>query len=142
MNKTIKHSWLLNHSPEKVWDYLTKQELLAQWLMETDFQPIIGQKFTFNTKPKVKLGFDGMIYCQVLTLEPYKEISYSWRGGPGDGKVTLDSVVIWTLEAKDNGTQLTLEHKGFKGLKNYFSYLIMNKGWEKIGKRFAGFLAQ
>lgn len=43
--------------------------------------------------------------------------------------------MIWTLEPTKDGTALTLEHKGFKGMKNYLAYIIMNKGWAKIGKR-------
>lgn len=47
----------------------------------------------------------------------------------------LDSVVSWTLTRTAQGTDLLLEHKGFKGLKNYLPYIIMNMGWLKIGKR-------
>jgi hypothetical protein len=42
---------------------------------------------------------------------------------------------VWTLAPTGSGTILTLEHKGFKGVKNYLAYIIMNKGWLKIGKR-------
>jgi uncharacterized protein YndB with AHSA1/START domain len=135
MQRDIRHTWFLQSPPETVWDYLTIPELLAQWLMESDFQPVVGHKFMFNTKPKVKLGFDGMIYCEVLEVNPIKKLVYSWKGGPGKGKITLDSVVTWTLVPKDNGTELQLVHAGFTGVKNYISYLIMNKGWEKIIKR-------
>lgn len=102
--------------------------------MENDFKPEVGHKFQFRTKPKIKLGFDGIVYCQVLELIPLKKLSYSWKGGMGE-KPSLDSVVTWTLEAVEGGTNLTLEHTGFKGFKNYITYLIMNKGWLKIGKR-------
>ena len=135
MQNDIKHTWHFNHPPQLVWDYLTKPELLSQWLMESDFQPVLGHIFTFNTKPKVKVGFDGMVYCQVLKVQPITLLSYSWKGGPGKGKITLDSVVTWTLTAKGEGTELVLEHTGFVGFKNLLSYLIMNKGWEKIKSR-------
>jgi len=103
--------------------------------MESDFQAVVGYNFMFNTKLKVKVGFDGLIYCEVLKVEPITKLSYSWKGGPGKGKITLDSVVTWTLIPKDNGTELVLEHTGFVGFKNLLSYLIMNKGWEKIKSR-------
>ncbi|HSY61730.1 MAG TPA: SRPBCC domain-containing protein [Cytophaga sp.] len=141
MKTDIKHTWYFNHSPQLVWDYLTKPELLSQWLMESDFQPIVGHKFIFNTKPKVKVGFDGIIYCQVLKVDPIILLSYSWKGGPGKDKITLDSIVTWTLIPKDNGTELKLEHTGFVGFKNLLSYLIMNKGWEKIKSRLEKLLA-
>lgn len=135
MQRDIRHTWFLPNAPESVWEYLTTPELLAQWLMESDFQPILGHKFTFNTKPKIKLGFDGMIYCEVLEIIPLKKLVYSWKGGPGNGKITLDSVVTWTLTPTRDGTTLELVHSGFKGMKNYISYLIMDKGWNKIVKR-------
>lgn len=135
MQRDIRHTWFLPSPPETVWDYLTIPELLAQWLMESDFQPIVGHRFMFNTKPKVKLGFDGMIYCEVLEVSPLKKLVYSWKGGPGKGKITLDSIVTWTLVPANNGTQLQLVHSGFTGMRNYIPYLIMNKGWDKIIKR-------
>jgi len=136
MQREIKYTWFYQHSPEIIWDYLTKPELLSQWLMENNFQPIVGYEFQFNAKPKVKIGFDGIIYCKVLEIIPFKRLSYTWKGGPNPNKITLDSVVTWTLNAKDNGTELTLEQTGFVGIKNYIAYLMMNKGWAKIGKRF------
>jgi len=135
MTRDIRHTWFFDHAPQAIWDFLTEPELLAQWLMESNFKPVVGHKFSFNTKPKVKLGFDGNIYCEVLSVEPVKRLSYSWKGGPGKGRITLDSVVTWTLTPKGNGTELELVHSGFKGFGNYITYLVMNKGWLKIAKR-------
>lgn len=136
MERTIRHTWFFEHPKETIWEYLTNSELIAQWLMANDFQPIVGHKFMFDTKPKVKVGFDGKIYCEVLEVQPCQRLSYSWRGGPGNGKVTLDSVVTWTLTPKANGTELQLEHSGFKGMRNFLAYFFMNAGWNgKIKKR-------
>lgn len=129
MQKDIVQTWFFQHSPETVWMYLIDSKLLAQWLMENDFKPTVGHEFMFWTKPKVKVGFDGKVYCKVLEVIPEEKLSYSWRGGPGNGKITLDSVVTWTLTPKDGGTELLLEHTGFKGMRNYLSYFFMNKGW-------------
>jgi uncharacterized protein YndB with AHSA1/START domain len=130
MQRDIHHKWFLPHSPETVWQFLTESELLGQWLMKNDFRPVVGHQFNFHTKPRP--GFDGTVYCQVLEVVPGKRLSYSWKGGPRKGKITLDSVVTWTLVPKDKGTELALEHAGFKGLKNLLAYVIMGKGWEKI----------
>jgi uncharacterized protein YndB with AHSA1/START domain len=135
MKNSIKHQFEFTHAPEVVWDYLTKPELLALWLMENNFQPIVGHQFTFRTKPKVKFGFDGVVYCEVLEIVPHQRLSYSWKGGMSIEKPLLDTVVEWTLTPTENGTTLLLEHRGFKGFKNYFPYLMMNMGWGKIGKR-------
>ncbi len=135
MERTIRHLISLQQPPEDIWDYLTKPELLATWLMPGNFQPVIGHQFKFTARPLPRFGFDGNIYCEVLEIVPLKKLAYSWRGGPAPGKITLDSIVTWTLIKKGNGTDLLLEHQGFKGMKNYLSYFVMNKGWVKIGKR-------
>ncbi len=135
MQRNIRHQFIFPHPPEIVWNYLTDPVLLSQWLMPNDFRPVAGHKFQFRAKAQTRLGFDGNIYCEVLEVIPLKKLSYAWRGGPGPGKVSLDSVVVWTLTEKENGTELLLEHKGFEGMKNFIAYLVMNKGWVRIGKR-------
>lgn len=130
MQKDIIQNWFFQHPVEAVWESLVNPELLSQWLMENDFKAKVGHKFTFYTKPRVKIGFDGIVYCEVLEIVPMKLLSYSWKGGPGNGKLTLDSIVTWKLNKKGEGTELTLEHKGFKGFNNFIPYLIMSKGWK------------
>lgn len=129
MERTIRHRFEFTQSPEAVWEYLTNAELLAQWLMPNNFQPVVGHTFQFQSRPMPKFGFDGIIHCEVLEIIPCEKIVYSWKGG------SLDSVVVWTLAPTDAGTVLTLEHKGFKGLKNLLPYIIMRNGWGKIGKK-------
>src|ERR1700742_4880783 len=114
MKNEITHELFFTHSPERVWDYLTEPALMAQWLMPTDFQPIIGADFQFKTKPIPQLNLDGIMYCKVLELEPYKKLSYSWKAGPGNGVIELDSLVVWTLHPKEDGTLLKLVHTGFR----------------------------
>lgn len=134
MENQIKHKWFFNHPPEIVWEYLTDSTLLAQWLLPTEFKLEIGHKFVFGAKPIRRFSFDGRIYCQLLDFEPLKMLKYSWRGGDGDD-VRLDSVVTWTLASKNGGTELTLLHSGFKGIRNLLPYIVMGKGWLKIAKR-------
>ena len=131
MQRDIKQVWFLAFPPEEVWEMLTDPDLIARWLMENDFQPVAGHKFHFGTTPKSKFGFDGIIYCEVLEVIPLKKLSYSWKGGPGNGAITLDTVLTWSLTPKDNGTEVLLEHTGFKGIRNYFTYIFMNEGWKK-----------
>jgi len=141
MQRDIQHTWFFPHAPEMVWEFLTDAQLLAQWLMENNFKPVVGHTFQFNARPKIKIGFDGIVYGEVLDVVPRERLSYSWKGGPGKGKITLDSVVTWTLHPKDNGTELVLTHSGFKGLKNFMAYVMMNEGWRtKIKARFEALL--
>ncbi|PPL02323.1 SRPBCC family protein [Parapedobacter indicus] len=135
MQRDIHHQFSFGQPPEVVWEYLTDSELLAQWLMPNDFKPVVGHRFQFGTKPKLKLGFDGRIYCEVLEVIPCEKLVYSWKGGLSKENPSLDSIVVWTLIPTVGGTVLKLEHKGFKGLRNYLPYIIMERGWAKIGKR-------
>lgn len=128
MQRDIKHIWFFDAAPELVWEHLTRSELIAQWLMQNDFQPVVGHNFTFMTRPMKAFGFDGIVHCRVMEVVPMKKLVYTWKGG-NNGKISLDSVVTWTLTPKDNGTELQLVHAGFKGLKNFMAYVSMNAGW-------------
>jgi uncharacterized protein YndB with AHSA1/START domain len=97
----------LAHSPARVWAALTDSELLARWLMPNDFQPIVGHRFSFLTQPRPEHGFDGIVHCQVLELQPERRLRLAWRGG------TIETTVTWTLAAEGRGTRLLLEHTGF-----------------------------
>lgn len=127
--KSIKHTFFFSHPPEKVWQYLTDPGLMALWLMKNNFVPRVGHNFQFNTNPIPSLNIDGVFHCSVLELVPSKKLSYSWKAGPGDGTVNLDTVVVWTLHPKDNGTELHLEHSGFKEPANLDIYNGMMNGW-------------
>ena len=135
MTKSIKHRFFFPHPAEVVWEYLTTPELMELWLMKNTFQPTVGFDFQFRTTPIPSLNFDGIFYCKVLEIVPLKKLSYSWRSGPGEGKITLDSVVIWNLLPSDKGTELFLDHSGFSKAENLDFYNGLNHGWlEKFQK--------
>ena len=131
MTKTISHRYFFPHPKERVWEYLTKSELLEQWLMKNDFKPVVGHDFQFRTNAIPALGFDGICYCKVLELIPYKKLSYSWKGGSGEGEITLDTIVVWNLVPTDEGTELFLEHSGFGKGESVSFYSGMTDGWNK-----------
>jgi uncharacterized protein YndB with AHSA1/START domain len=135
--QTIRQQLFYPHPPEMVWAYLTTPELLTQWLMPNDIKPIEGHSFRFTTNPLPQLHFDGVVYCEVLEVIPFTKLSYSWKGGPGDGSITLDTLVVWTLVEKDNGSELRLEHSGFNETDNLAIFAGMSDGWTKILQRLA-----
>ncbi|HMH58995.1 MAG TPA: SRPBCC domain-containing protein [Galbitalea sp.] len=104
---TIETDLFLPNPPETVWFALTDSDLLAKWLMPNDFEPVVGHRFTFTTEPVPAQNFDGVISCEVLSMDPPRALSISWRGG------TLDSTVTWHLEREGTGTRLFLTHDGF-----------------------------
>jgi uncharacterized protein YndB with AHSA1/START domain len=130
MKKDINQKWFFNQTPTEVWDYLTKAELLALWLMNNDFKPIVGHKFQFRGGGH-ECETAGTAYCEVLEIVPHKRLSYSWKTGKGN-ELTVDSVVIWTLTEKPGGTELLLQHNGFELLEDCQSHA---DGWVRCGNQ-------
>src|SRR3954464_15990893 len=80
------------HPPEKLWRALTEGPLLEQWMMKNDFEPVPGKRFQFRADPVA--NWNGIVDCEVLTVEPMRSLSYNWGvGGDGSG---LQWVVQWT----------------------------------------------
>ena len=84
------------HPPEKIWRALTEGQLIEQWLMKNDFQPIVGHRFSFRATPVP--NWNGIIDCEVLVVEPNSRLSYGW------GSMGLETVVTWTLTPTAGGT--------------------------------------
>lgn len=130
MQTEIKNQWIYEQSPNEVWEYLTQAELIALWLMPNDFQPILGHQFQFRINPIPSLDLDGIIDCKILEIVPFQKLTYTWKGGPGKGIITLDTIVEWTLKPYGNGTKLLLKHSGFKEI-NLAIFNSMSEGWQK-----------
>jgi uncharacterized protein YndB with AHSA1/START domain len=90
----------LAHAPEKIWRALTQPHLIAEWLMKSDFQPVVGHKFDFTADW-------GSVGCQVTEVEPNRSLAYTW------GAMGVETVVTWTLTPQGAGTHLRMEQSGF-----------------------------
>ena len=121
MQKEIKQTWFFSKQPQEVWEYLTKPELIQQWLGETDFQPIVGHKFRFISP------YGNHSYCEVLEVKPCTNLSYSWQKNSATGNKPFNTKVEWTLSPKENGTELQLVHTGFTTHEDLVAH---KNGWE------------
>src|SRR5262245_1767155 len=110
MQKAIQKRWFFQQPPSEVWEYLTRPELIEQWLMKTDFQPIVGYKFHFMFTAKPDSQYEGLVRCEVLEVRPFDKLSYTWNGSTRDKNRNYNSTVIWTLIPKNDGTELHLQH--------------------------------
>ena len=111
------------HPPEKIWRALTQGPLIKDWLMDNDFQPVVGHKFSFRATPVA--NWSGVIDSEVLVVEPNKKLSYSW------GTLGVGTVVVWTLTATGGGTLLRMEQSGF-GPDQDANFKGAKYGWTKF----------
>ena len=132
MQKEITQKWFFQQAPPDVWEYLTKPELIEQWLMKTDFQPIKGHKFRFTFQAKPDSKYEGIVHCEVIEVKPFTKLSYSWNGRTQDKSRNFNSTVVWTLIPKDKGTELQLQHNGFDVLEDLLNH---SNGWNSCLKR-------
>jgi uncharacterized protein YndB with AHSA1/START domain len=117
----IEKEW--PHAPEKIWRALTDGSLIKQWLLDNDFAPVVGHKFTFRAPPMP--NWSGIIDCQVLIVEPNKRLSYSWNS------MGLESTVAWTLVATEGGTLVRMEQSGFRSDQEQ-AYRGASYGWQRF----------
>ena len=130
MQTEIRNEWIYQQPPNEVWKYLTEAELMALWLMPNNFKPIAGHEFQFTTKPIPSLDLDGIMHCKVLEIVDFRKLVYTWKGGPGNGEFTLDTIVEWTLEKHGrSGTKLMLRQSGFNEV-NHSIFTGMTSGWQ------------
>ncbi len=96
------------HPPEKLWRALTQSHLIADWLMENDFEPVVGHRF------KLRAEWGGVLDCEVLAVEPHRMLSYAWNHAHENPAFNLMSVVTFTLTPTSTGTHLRMEQSGFR----------------------------
>ena len=111
------------HPPEKVWRALTQGYLIEDWLMQNDFQPVVGHKFSFRSTPVP--NWNGIVDCEVLAVEPNSRLSYTW------GSMGMKSVVAWTLTPTKSGTLVRMEQSGFRSEEDA-NYKGASYGWQKF----------
>jgi uncharacterized protein YndB with AHSA1/START domain len=124
MARKLRFEALYPYPPEQVWTALTDPAAIGEWLMPNDFRPEVGHAFTFTTRPAP--GFDGIVRCEVLTVEEPVHLAYSWKGGG------IDTIVSYWLAPEGAATRLIMEQSGFTGLKGYMVSKILGGGWKRM----------
>lgn len=106
------------HPPEKIWRALTQPHLIQEWLMKNDFEPVVDHRFNLRADW-------GTVDGQVVAVEPYRSLSYTWAA------YGLESVVTWTLTPKGTGTHLRMEQSGFRHDQQP-AYQGAKHGWQQF----------
>lgn len=110
---------------EKIWRALTQPHLIEEWLMKTDFKPVVGHRFTLSrdATPEIRVVID----CEVIELEPNEMLSYRWSA------FGTDTVVTFTLTPTPTGTLLRVEQSGFAA-DNKSAIKGANASWRQFLK--------
>lgn len=116
------------HPPEKIWRALTTPELISEWLMKNDFQPVVGHRFQFRATPMP--GWSGVTNCEVIEADPPRRLVYRWGDG-SESESGLRTLVTWTLTPADGGTLVRMEQSGFRP-QDEAGYRGMGGGWPHI----------
>lgn len=127
-NRSVIIERTMAHPPEKIWRALTTADLIGQWLMSNDFQPVVGHRFNFRAEPQG--GWNGVTDCEVLTVEPPDELAYTWNSSGEEAANGLKTVVRWTLEPVDGGVLVRMEQSGFRE-QDQRNFMGAKYGWER-----------
>ncbi|MGW9556312.1 SRPBCC domain-containing protein [Nocardiopsis sp. NPDC055551] len=102
----IRFERFLGHAPDRVWAWLTEEDLRERWLPGCVIEARVGGAVRFD------FGAEGVATGVVAAFhvpgrngpDGFLEHGWYWEGVP-------ESVVRWTLEGVDGGTHLTLTHR-------------------------------
>ena len=123
------------HPPEKLWRALTQPHLIEEWLMKNDFAPTVGHRFSLRS------DWGGVLDCEVLVVEPNKELSYTWNFKHDDAAFNLESVVTFTLTPTGTGTRLRMEQVGFRPDQRQ-AFGGAHAGWKQFFEKLEQVLAR
>ncbi|TJW02588.1 MAG: SRPBCC domain-containing protein [Mesorhizobium sp.] len=129
--KSIVVERLIPHATDKVWRALTTPRLVAEWLMENDFAPVEGHRFSLHATPVP--GWSGVTNCVVLKVEAPRLLAYSWGDGT-ESDTGLKTVVTWSLTPEGAATRVRMEQSGFRP-EDERGYTGMGSGWPRILER-------
>jgi uncharacterized protein YndB with AHSA1/START domain len=126
--REIKVSREFDYSVDVLWEAITDPSAIEEWLMPNDFQAQLGHEFTMKTEPRP--GFDGIVSCRVVSIDPPRKMQWEWSGGGQDTTVTF---ICESISAER--CRLTIIHSGFKGFRGLMISSILRLGWRSILKR-------
>lgn len=125
MKDVIIKEQMLNHSIDKVWNAISKQEEISSWFINADFKAEPGYNYTFKAGEEQGCT---EIKGVVKEANPYTLI-YTWVVQDTETETT----VKWALEEINGQTRLILEHSGiadYPGETAVTMFGHFGKGWE------------
>ncbi len=115
MGNSIRREIMVLQPREDVWRALTDSGAFAGWLMPNDMEPRVGHRFTFRGEANPKVGYDGIVHCEVT----------------------------FRLESEGDGTRLVFEHSGFDLTQPWsdVAFRGAEHGWDRMLTALTGVVA-
>lgn len=136
MKNVISKEKVFDHSIDKVWNAITKEEEISTWFIHADFKAEVGYKYTFTSKEEDCVPITGI----VKQADPYTLV-YTWVVQD----TNTETKVKWVLQEVEGKTKLYLEHSGIAGypgesaVKMFESF---NGGWDNCVTLLAEYLTE
>lgn len=132
MQDTIERQMIFKASQQKVWDAITKPELINRWFgTRADFDKLeVGQKIIFAWA-----SYNHTCRAVIEEVMPISRFVYSWEHQEADFDIPLADLpltrVTFALEEVEGGTRLTLTETGFSSLPEPENRFKTNSsGWD------------
>jgi uncharacterized protein YndB with AHSA1/START domain len=128
MNKPFVIERTLDAPALKIWDAITKPELMKHWYFDIPkFRAEVGFEFQFTGGPPEKVYIH---MCKVTEVIKGKKLSYSWKFKGYEG----NSFVTFELIPDGNKTMLRLTHTGIETFPPIADFAKANfiQGWTHI----------
>lgn len=125
MQDSIKKELTFSNDINSVWKAISQAEEISKWFVNADFKPEAGYKYTFTSKGDNCSVINGV----VKSATPYT-LSYTWivQG------TEVETLVVWNLEKTEEGTKLTIEHRGISNYEEPTAIQMFGgftAGWQK-----------
>lgn len=112
--KSLKQTYLIHATPERVWNALTNPKEIDGWgAGPAKMDDNVGTKFTL---------WSGDIYGKNIEVIKHKKLVQEWYAG----KWAVPSIVTFILRSKGNKTEATLVHTNIPDSE----YKDIEEGWK------------
>jgi uncharacterized protein YndB with AHSA1/START domain len=130
MHNNVVVKQRFNAPVEKVWNALTNKEQMKKWYFDIpDFELGVHNEFNFYESGEERKFHH---HAEILEVIPNKKFKHTWSYPEFSKEKTI---VRWELEPDDDGTIVTLTHKGlenFDHLGKDFEKRSFEQGWSEI----------
>ena len=134
MKDVILKEQVFNHSIDKVWNSISKEEEISTWFIKADFKAEKGYRYTFFSEGENCTQISG----EVKEANPYTLI-YTWIVQ----NTNVVTTVKWSLKEFKGKTKLFLEHSGISGYDGDTAVSMFNSfdvGWDNCAMELGKFL--